>query len=84
MSDIAENVKSIILNNSEIGIQEIDSEDSLFRIGIDSLTLLYIINEIEVKYNICIPDDELLINNFETINKICALILKLTEEGYHG
>ena len=74
--DVIEVIKHIIKNSC--GINNVGNTESLFnKKGIDSITMLYIINEVENKYNIRIPDDELLISNFETINQIASLVCRL-------
>lgn len=60
-------------------VDNIDSHESLFQQGVDSLNMLQILTEIESVYKIKIPYEELLISNFETVGQICKLVEKLKE-----
>lgn len=75
MDVIKEKIKGILCKN--IGKKSIDADASLFNMGIDSMNLLYIINEIEICFSIKISDDELLLSNFETLEQISNLVKKL-------
>ena len=59
--------------------KEVAIDENLFEIGIDSMNLLFMVNDIETLFSITIPDDELLISNFETIRQICCLVKKIKE-----
>lgn len=76
MKDIIQKVRVIIKENSDF--ETIEDTESLYQKGIDSIVMLYIMNEIENEFNIRIPDDELLISNFETIIQIGNLVGRLT------
>lgn len=76
MKEMLQIVRDIILENSSL--ETIDDTESLYQKGIDSIEMLYIINEIENVLNIRIPDDELLISNFETVQQISTLIERLS------
>lgn len=60
-----------------IGNTPVETDTSLFSVGIDSMNLLYIVNEIEICFSIKIPDDELLLSNFETIEQIVILVKRI-------
>ena len=58
--------------------EEIDEEPQLIEEGIlDSLTLVVLINEIEVVFDIRVPENRLQPEYFETIPKIEALLREL-------
>lgn len=59
------------------GVTNINPAESLKTSGISSLNLLMILDAIEEKLEIRIPDEELAMSNFETINSINRLIEKL-------
>lgn len=75
MDFILKEVKKIVCKN--LNIEEIDSRESLYQKGIDSMNMLFVLNEIENLFEIKIPDEELLISNFETIEKMCILVNSL-------
>ena len=43
-------------------------------IGMDSITFIWIVIAIETKFNITIPDEKLLMDNFERIEDIVTII----------
>ena len=69
---VIQEIVSECLDNKSIGITE-----SLLANGVDSMNMLFILNEIETRLNIKIPDDELVIGNFETISQINKLVYHL-------
>lgn len=75
MNTINRIIKDIVCKN--INDLNITDTDSLFEKGIDSMNMLIILNEIENIFDIRIPDEELLISNFESINQIVKLVIKL-------
>jgi acyl carrier protein len=80
MDLILKEVKKIVCEN--LKIEEINPKESLYQKGIDSMNMLFVLNEIENCFNIKIPDEELLMSNFETIEQICKLIVSLRENTY--
>ena len=78
MDSIFKKVKKIVCENSNI--EEIGPKESLYRKGIDSMNMLFVLNEIENCFGFKIPDEELLMSNFETIEQICNLVVSLKGE----
>lgn len=64
---------------NEIGISELTSDSLLFGVagGFDSLTLLSFILELENKFDVIIPDDDLVPDNFSTVGRITEYIATL-------
>lgn len=54
-----------------ITVFEIPDDKELFQYGIDSLNIMRVILEIEEEFDIVYDDDELNIENFITLKKIC-------------
>lgn len=75
MKDIIQKIREIIQENGNF--DEIEDTESLNEKGIDSIAMLYILNDIENEFNIRIPDDEMLISNFENIQQISNLVGRL-------
>ena len=75
MDLIKETIRTIVSKN--LNGMNITDHDSLFETGIDSMNMLFVLNEIENALDVEIPDDELLISNFENIEKISELIYEL-------
>ena len=70
-----ENLKLIIrkfLDNESI--KDIEDDQDLKEIGLDSLTFINIILNLEDLYKIEIPEEKLIIENLNTINKIYEII----------
>ena len=64
-------LKELMASNSE---NSLDGEQSLIQSGIlDSLTIMKILNFLEETFKIKISDEELIPENFETLNAINAL-----------
>lgn len=52
-------------------------EESLFNLGvIDSLGIMTLVSELEARFNIRIPEIDLLPDNFDTINAIATYVNK--------
>lgn len=79
MNTIKESVRKIL--NKYLKNTEIEDRESLYENGIDSMTILLLLHDIEINYKIKIPDDELLISNFESIEQIVKLVYKLKGEN---
>lgn len=75
MNLIIEQIEKIICEY--LKIENIDPKESLYKKGIDSINMILIIDEIEEKFHIKIPDEELLMSNFETIEQISKLVINL-------
>lgn len=75
MSTINKRVREII--HKYLKDIQITNTDSLFENGVDSMTILMILHDIEIDFNIKIPDEELLISNFQSIEHIVELINRM-------
>lgn len=61
----------------EIAFEKVNSNDSLWREKVlDSITIVEFAAEIEDEYNIEIPFDDIIEENFETVNLLVAYINK--------
>ena len=58
-----------------------DYTDLVEDLGMDSMTFVSVIIEIESKFNIIFSDDMLQIENFKTIEKIVALVQDICESS---
>lgn len=75
--DIRENIRNIILKgNKRKEKLLLNDDDSLLENGIiDSLKMIELISSIEKKYTIKVEDDELMPENFDSINAITNFII---------
>jgi len=53
--------------------------DLIDDMGMDSITFISIVVEIESRFNITVPDDMLLMENFRNIADICSVIVNELE-----
>ncbi len=75
MKDITERLKDIVIEIASI--DSLEKKDSLKSKGVSSLKLLLILNEVEKAFNIQIPDEELIMSNFDSLETIGKLILNI-------
>lgn len=62
--------------------KKITDNDNIIKEGIiDSLGLMHLINYIEETFSLKIDDEELIPDNFETVEVISSLIRRLMESG---
>jgi len=67
------------------GISELHDDDSLIEKGVlDSLALLNLLSFIEEKTGVRIPDDEVMLENFETVAAIERTVDRLRSAGLKG
>lgn len=75
--DIKEQIAASIASVLGIGAEQVMSisgDDTLNRIGVDSVNFVEIIINIEDNFNIAFQDDELLLQNLNTLNKLNTII----------
>ncbi len=75
--DLVERIEKIIINILRIEperIREISGDETLNRIGVDSVNFIEIVIGLEDEFNITFEDDELLLQNLNTINKLKNII----------
>lgn len=70
-SEIREIIKDTLDTKKEIGIEE-----DLITVGLDSLNTVSLILELEDRFDIAFDDNELLTENFSSIEKIATNILE--------
>lgn len=69
-------IYDILKSNFEFtkDVQQIMPEDNLMDFGLDSISMVKVVVIIEEIYNISIPDEDLLFENFNSIEKITQYI----------
>ncbi len=67
-----------VLSKDEGELLEFDESADLREIGLDSITSIDVIVSMESEFNIAVDDEDLLIDNFNTIEKLIKLIEKYT------
>ena len=70
------NIIKDVFKNVGIDTCFIEVGDLVEDFGMDSLTFISIVVDIETKYNIEIPVEQLFINNFKTVDNIVDIIWK--------
>jgi acyl carrier protein len=77
--DIKEKIKSHVLNSSYAGENEIDENTLIFKEGyFDSMGFVMLISFLEENFGITVVDDELIEENFESINAIIDFVVRKT------
>ena len=75
-------IESIMKDNYIENLNELDDDSSLYSIGIDSINLIEIVIALEDHFDIEFSENELSMENFETINSInntcCTLMDRKT------
>lgn len=80
--EITRLVKTLIVERLNLKIEVEEVEDSVVfgsTYGFDSTSLLEFIIDLEEKFEIMIPDEELIPDNFNSISNIVTFVLKLLE-----
>jgi acyl carrier protein len=66
----------------ELAFSKVEVDDSLWESGIlDSITVVEFAAEIEDEFNIKVPFDEIITDNFETISRLIVYIEKKQQEN---
>ena len=75
MSETSEKIRSWIIGNSAVAIEELSDDDSLIqRSLIDSVGMLGLIGFLESEFGIKIRDEDVLPENFDSIQRISELV----------
>ncbi len=79
--NLYEVVYKIINDNFELSrkFSEINVNDNLMDVGLDSISMVKIILGIEELYGIMIPDEDLFFDNFSSIEKIVQYIERFSK-----
>lgn len=65
-----------VLCLDQAGVDSIQNDQALFDYGLDSLKAIEMIVLIEEKFDVSVDDEDLLIDNMESVEKISELIKK--------
>lgn len=65
---------SELFNNNGFDIDIIEYADLVDDMGMDSITFISIVVEIEAKFNITVPDDLLSMDNFRKVDDIVKIV----------
>lgn len=63
-----------IIDGFHKNLENVDENDNLQRLGFDSVDFVKLVVEIENKFDIFVEDEDLLSENFDTINKITEYV----------
>ena len=72
-------IRDEVRKSFEIENDNIDINDNLMEFGLDSINMVMMILEIESIFNIEIPDEDLVFENFDTIKKISDYVLRIMD-----
>ena len=66
----------------EIAFTSVELDDSLWKSGVlDSITIVEFAVEIEEEFNIKVPFDDIIVENFETLSRVITYIEKRQKEN---
>lgn len=82
--DVAAELCGIIANYKSLDVAEVTPDKTFEELQIDSLDAIDIIYEIEDKYGIDIPTEDLDLQNTKTINDVLALVARHMADGDAG
>ncbi len=73
--EVKSKIREYIIESTFEDVQNITDETLIFEEGVlDSMGLLFLIEFLKEEFNVTTNDDELVVENFESINKIVAFI----------
>lgn len=73
--DIKNRIREYILESTFDDVENLSDETLIFEAGVlDSMGLLFLIEFLQEEYSISTNDDELVVENFQTINSIHAFV----------
>lgn len=61
--------------NAGIDKDILEYVDLIDDLGMDSVTFISLVVEVEVKFNITVPDDKLLMEEFKNVDSIISIVL---------
>lgn len=75
---IVTDIRKFIKVNILAGDAPLEAETTLQNVGIDSFSLIEILLFIQSKYNMLVPDDQLVPENFKSLASLARLVNKLS------
>lgn len=73
--EIKDKIREYILESTFDDVEKITDETLIFEEGVlDSMGLLFLIEFLQEEFNITTNDDELVVDNFQSINSIVAFM----------
>ena len=73
--DVKNKVKDYILKSTLANVDHLDDDTLIFETGLlDSMGLLFLIEFLKEEFNVETQDEELVVENFESINSIVAFV----------
>jgi len=73
-------IVAMVLRIDAENVNQMNGDEPLNTIGMDSLNCMDIVVSIEEEYNISFNDEELLLDNLNSINKISAIVAQKLEQ----
>jgi acyl carrier protein len=79
MENIKQRIKTILANQLDLDVSLVDNikgDEDLNTHGLDSITSIDLMIGLEKEFNVTFDDDELLIDNMNTLTKLEAIVNK--------
>ncbi|WMJ86446.1 phosphopantetheine-binding protein [Anaerocolumna sp. MB42-C2] len=82
-NNVRETIREIIYNLVELKkpINEIDDNENILILGMDSISILKVVTELEDEYNIEFDDEDLNYDNLKSINSMIDCVEKYRRMG---
>lgn len=76
--EIEQSLRKIIMELLELTkpIEEIENDEDLTKLGMNSISTIELVVEVEAKYDFEFNDEDLLVENFKTIERLATYIEK--------
>lgn len=72
-----EKIKHFITKSASLDIDTLPDDELIFEQGLlDSMGLLFLIDFIKEEFNVEVKDNELVVENFESVNHIASFVCK--------
>lgn len=63
-----------------LSLPDIDHDTNLLESGMDSMNFIRLVVELEDQFDIEVDDEDIILENFETVNNICSILSKYLDE----
>jgi len=75
--EMAEKIAKVVgdvLNRTLDPVETMSGDEPLHTLGMDSINCVEIILQLEEEFNIAFEDEELMLDNLNSINKLCKIV----------
>lgn len=82
MSDIVSDIREFLSRELGRDVSRVGDTDSLLEAGVlDSIGVLALVSFIERRYGISVPEDEMMPDNFDTVEAVARFVDRMRQPG---